>query len=110
MCQTPEHGWSDQRRHDRHADDNREELGVDHARGAADTGDDDAHLAARSLGRREAVFVGVGMIPRGEVGIVVAGIGRTAGVIDAELFAVIVGMSVVTTLITPPLLARLARR
>jgi Kef-type K+ transport system membrane component KefB len=67
-----------------------------------------AWLGARSLGRREAAFVGVGMVPRGEVGIIVAGIGSAAGVIDDELFAVIVGMSIATTLVVPPLLARLA--
>jgi len=69
-----------------------------------------AWLGARSLGGRDAAFVGVGMVPRGEVGIIVAGIGSAAGVIDAELFAVIVGMSIATTLLVPPLLARLARR
>ena len=47
------------------------------------------------------------MVPRGEVGIIVAGIGSSAGVIDAELFAVIVGMAVLTTLIAPPALKRL---
>jgi len=66
-----------------------------------------AWLGARSLGGRDAAFVGVGMVPRGEVGIIVAGIGSAAGVIDAELFAVIVGMSIATTLLVPPLLARL---
>jgi Kef-type K+ transport system membrane component KefB len=65
-------------------------------------------LGARSLGARDAAFVGVGMIPRGEVGIIVAGIGRAAGVIDDELFAAIVGMSVATTLLVPPLLRGLA--
>ncbi len=68
-----------------------------------------AWLGARALGRREALVVGVGMVPRGEVGIIVAGIGRTAGVIDDELFAVIVGMSILTTLAAPPLLRRLVR-
>jgi Kef-type K+ transport system membrane component KefB len=63
-----------------------------------------AWLGARSMGGRDAIFVGIGMVPRGEVGIIVAGIGRAAGVIDDQLFAVIVGMSVVTTLIAPPLL------
>jgi len=63
-----------------------------------------AWLGARSMGGREALFVGVGMVPRGEVGIIVAGIGQAAGVIDAQLFAVIVGMSVATTLLAPPLL------
>ena len=69
-----------------------------------------AWIGALSLGRNEAAFVGLGMIPRGEVGIVVAGIGRSAGVIGDEVFAVIVGMSIVTTLITPPLLRRASRR
>lgn len=67
-----------------------------------------AWLGARSLGGREAAFVAVGMVPRGEVGIIVAGIGRVAGVIDDELFAVIVGMSILTTLAVPPVLRALA--
>ncbi|HUH14632.1 MAG TPA: cation:proton antiporter [Gaiellaceae bacterium] len=67
-----------------------------------------AWLGARTLGGREAAFVGVGMVPRGEVGIIVAGIGRTTGVIDTELFVVIVGMSILTTLAVPPLLRMLA--
>jgi Kef-type K+ transport system membrane component KefB len=64
--------------------------------------------AVRSLGARQSAFVGVGMVPRGEVGIIVAGIGRDVGVVDAELFALIVAMSIATTLIAPPLLARLS--
>ena len=63
-----------------------------------------AYFGARALGKREAAAVGVGMIPRGEVGIIVAGIGKSEGVISNELFAVIVGMSILTTLIAPPLL------
>ena len=67
-------------------------------------------LAARSMGARDAVVVGLGMVPRGEVGIIVAGIGATAGVIEPELFAVIVGMSIATTLLIPPLLRRALAR
>ncbi|HSC93227.1 MAG TPA: cation:proton antiporter [Gaiellaceae bacterium] len=67
-----------------------------------------AWLGARSLGGREAAFVGVGMVPRGEVGIIVAGIARTTGVVGDQLFAVIVGMSVLTTLLVPPALRLLA--
>ncbi|MBA3348419.1 MAG: cation:proton antiporter [Actinobacteria bacterium] len=67
-------------------------------------------LGARSLGRADAAFVGVGMVPRGEVGIIVAGIGRTTGVIGDELFAVIVGMSILTTLAVPPILRALGQR
>jgi Kef-type K+ transport system membrane component KefB len=67
-----------------------------------------AYLGARSMGHRYATFVGVGMVPRGEVGIIVAGIGNATGTIDAELFAVIVAMSVLTTLLVPPVLRMIA--
>jgi len=67
-----------------------------------------AYVGALRMGRRDATFVGVGMVPRGEVGIIVAGIGNATGTIDAELFAIIVAMSVITTLIVPPILRRLA--
>jgi Kef-type K+ transport system membrane component KefB len=66
-----------------------------------------AYLAARPLGLAQARIVGVGMVPRGEVGIVVASIGVTEGVIDAELFGVVVAMSVLTTLAAPFALRRL---
>jgi Kef-type K+ transport system membrane component KefB len=44
------------------------------------------------------------MVPRGEVGIIVANAGEKAGAVDAETFAVIVAMSILTTLIVPPVL------
>jgi Kef-type K+ transport system membrane component KefB len=50
------------------------------------------------------------MIPRGEVGIVVATLGLAAGVFDARIYAVIVAMSVLTSVVTPPALAWLLRR
>ncbi|HEY6729411.1 MAG TPA: cation:proton antiporter [Solirubrobacterales bacterium] len=68
-----------------------------------------AYLAARPLGRGQAAIVGVGMVPRGEVGIVIASIGAAEGVVDAELFAVVVGMAVLTTLMAPFALRRLSR-
>ena len=68
-----------------------------------------AWIAARPLGRRDARVVGIGMIPRGEVGIIVAGIGAAEGVIEPDLFAVIVGMSILTTLLTPQALRRALR-
>lgn len=58
-------------------------------------------LPALGLGARRALRVAVGMVPRGEVGIIVALIGSRLGVINTDLFAVIVVMSVVTTLIAP---------
>lgn len=69
-----------------------------------------AWLGARSLGKAEAAFVGVGMVPRGEVGIIVAGIGEASGVIGPRVFAIVVGMSILTTLLVPPVLRVLAKR
>lgn len=48
--------------------------------------------------------VGIGMLPRGEVGLVFAAIGRTLEVISDQLFSAIVLMVIVTTLLAPPLL------
>src|SRR5258706_8149558 len=59
--------------------------------------------------------VGLGMIPRGEVGLIFAGIGSTLSirgerVIEPAVYAAIVAMVTITTLVTPPLLAwRLGR-
>jgi len=66
-----------------------------------------AWIGGHGMVARERMIVAVGMVPRGEVGIIVAGIGASAGVVDDELFAVIVGMAVLTTLITPPVLRKL---
>jgi Kef-type K+ transport system membrane component KefB len=65
-----------------------------------------ARIGARALPAKQARLVGLGMVPRGEVGIIVAGIGAATGVIEQQLFAVIVGMSILTTLAIPPLLRR----
>jgi Kef-type K+ transport system membrane component KefB len=51
-----------------------------------------------------AMRVGVGMIPRGEVGLIVAYIGLSQGIIQQPIYVIAVVMSIVTTLITPPLL------
>ncbi len=50
------------------------------------------------------LVVGIGMISRGEVGLIFAGVGRELGVIDDSLFGAIVIMVILTTLVTPPLL------
>ena len=59
-------------------------------------------LGAWSLGLRGALQVGVGMVPRGEVGIVVAQIGLSLGVISDRMFGVVLFMAVATTMIAPP--------
>ncbi len=48
--------------------------------------------------------IGVGMMPRGEVGLIFAAIGKSLGVLDDALFSAVVLMVVVTTLLSPPLL------
>ena len=50
------------------------------------------------------LLIGIGMLPRGEVGLVFASIGRTLGVMSDLLFTSIILMVIVTTVITPPLL------
>ncbi|HEX6124227.1 MAG TPA: cation:proton antiporter [Pyrinomonadaceae bacterium] len=64
-------------------------------------------LGAWGMTRREMAQVGVGMIPRGEVGIVVAQIGLGLGVIEGHFFASVLFMAVATTLIAPPLIKAL---
>jgi len=59
---------------------------------------------ALGMGRADALRVGVGMVPRGEVGLVVAQMGLNLGVIGARIHGIIVFISVATTLIAPPLL------
>ncbi len=61
-------------------------------------------VGALSLGMKNALRVGCGMVPRGEVGMVVAQIGMGMGVVPKDIYAVVVFMSVATTLIAPPLL------
>jgi len=58
-------------------------------------------LGALPLGAREALCVGAGMIPRGEVTMVVAQLGLTMGVIRTGIFAVVVAVAVVTALVSP---------
>ncbi len=63
-------------------------------------------LGARLGGfsNRQALRVGVGMISRGEVGLIVAGVGQGLGLLTEQEFTVIVLVVLITTLITPPLL------
>lgn len=50
---------------------------------------------------KEANVVGIGMVPRGEVGLIIAALGKKMGVIDDALFGAVTLMCIVTTLITP---------
>jgi len=52
----------------------------------------------------ESLQLGIGMVSRGEVGLIVASIGLSAGHLTNDAFSAVVGMILITTLITPPLL------
>ncbi len=51
-----------------------------------------------------ALRIGCGMVPRGEVALIIAGIGLTAGILDKQMFGVAILMTLITTVIAPPLL------
>jgi Kef-type K+ transport system membrane component KefB len=56
------------------------------------------------------ILIGVGMIPRGEVGLIFASVGKSIGVVDDRLYAIAVIVVITTTLVTPPILAFLINR
>jgi Kef-type K+ transport system membrane component KefB len=61
-------------------------------------------LPALMIGRKDALRVGIGMMPRGEVGMVVAQLGLTMGIVGPPVYGAIVFMAVATTVLAPPLL------
>jgi Na+:H+ antiporter len=71
-----------------------------------------AGLGARLGGMewQEAWQLGAGMISRGEVGLIVASVGIAQGLITQNEFSAIIGMVIVSTLVTPPLLRALFKK
>ena len=61
-------------------------------------------LGALGLGKVDALRVGVGMIPRGEVGMVVAQLGLGFGILSQSSYGVVVFMSAASTIVAPPLI------
>ena len=51
--------------------------------------------------KSKAMKVGIGMISRGEVGLIVAGIGVTSGALSSNIYTTVIIMVAITTLITP---------
>jgi Kef-type K+ transport system membrane component KefB len=62
-------------------------------------------LGAYSMGWKDATRVGLGMVPRGEVGMVVAQVGLVKGVVSQEAYGVAVFMAVATTIVAPALVS-----
>ena len=61
-------------------------------------------LAMLGNNTRQMMIVGVGMAPRGEVGLIVANLGLALGVVTGQVFNVVVVMSILTTIVVPPVL------
>ena len=55
-------------------------------------------------------LIGWAMVPRGEVGLIFAALGKGIGAINDELFSVIVIMVIITTLIAPPVLSHIIKK
>jgi len=51
-----------------------------------------------------ALRIGIGMVPRGEVALIIAGIGLTLGVLDNQLFSIVILLTLISTVAAPPLL------
>jgi Kef-type K+ transport system membrane component KefB len=58
----------------------------------------------------ESLQLGVGMISRGEVGLIIANVGLVQGLLSQDAFSAVVGMVLATTLLTPPLLRTVFHR
>lgn len=69
-----------------------------------------AKMGDKSLDSSSLKIIGFGMAPRGEVGIIVASIGLASGAMSQDLYAVVVLMSVITTIIAPPIVSKLFRQ
>jgi Kef-type K+ transport system membrane component KefB len=54
--------------------------------------------------RKESLQLGIGMMSRGEVGLIVASVGISQAIISQTVFSAVVGVVILTTLLTPPLL------
>jgi Kef-type K+ transport system membrane component KefB len=61
---------------------------------------------AMKFNLRGSLRIGLGMLPRGEVALIVAGIGLASGIIDQGIFGVSIMMTVITTMLAPPLLVK----
>ncbi len=63
-------------------------------------------VMAVGFGKKRSWRIGLGMLPRGEVALIVAEIGRASGIIDRDIFTVAIVMTVITTIIAPIFLVK----
>jgi Kef-type K+ transport system membrane component KefB len=67
-------------------------------------------MGGYGLGKRSMLILGVGMVPRGEIGFVVASVAVSQGAVGADVFSSVVFMSIATTLLVPAVLSMLYGR
>lgn len=67
-------------------------------------------ISGLAAGKVNKLIVGLGMVPRGEVGLIFAAVGQSLGVIDDELFSIIVLMVIITTLLTPVIISSIYQK
>ncbi|MCA9396940.1 MAG: cation:proton antiporter, partial [Candidatus Omnitrophica bacterium] len=67
-------------------------------------------VSGLTVKKGDRLLVGWGMVPRGEVGLIFAVIGKSLGVVNDEVYSIIVIMVIITTLITPPVLSHLIKK
>ncbi|MEI7986164.1 MAG: cation:proton antiporter [Armatimonadota bacterium] len=60
--------------------------------------------------KQDRTMVGVGMVPRGEVGIIIAGLGFQFKVIGKDVYSLLVGMSLITSIVAAPVMKWLVKR
>ncbi len=60
--------------------------------------------------KQDRTMVGVGMVPRGEVGIIIAGLGFQFKVIGKDVYSLLVGMSLITSIVAAPVMKLLVKR
>lgn len=65
---------------------------------------------AASGSLNEKLLVGISMVPRGEVGLIFASVGKSLGVLPSEIFSVIIMVIVLTTFVAPPFISYFAKR
>jgi Kef-type K+ transport system membrane component KefB len=59
---------------------------------------------------RDSLVIGMGMAPRCEVALAIAVVGLSHGIISTNIYAIVVFMSIVTTIVAPPMLKMLLRK
>ena len=56
-----------------------------------------------------ALRIGTGMVPRGEVALIIAGIGVSSGILNPKMFGIAVLMTLISTIVPPPILTKLLK-